>query len=342
MDIALNSFILFFLFIFPGIIFRRFYFVGEFSKQYNSNNWANTFYISLIPGLLIQFLTSFVFFRFIYNHPINLDFKVANSIYKKLKANDLPNELFDLYLLKWVLFYIITTIIISFISAQFCWKIVRYLNFDKRFSALRFDNYWHYYLSGESLKFKEFRNIIPQGKEVILTEADVLIDVGNEGTKLYKGFIRQHTICKNTGDLKAIYLTDVRRYRRDLPPNDIKVVPGHIMLIPAEKIININMTYITVSRNTVNDSRLFFILLNLLAVLFVTFYPFNLILSKTTFFGLIIGKLWILLDIFIVTTYLQSFLNTANRTPDEISKSRKGLIGLFFIVFFIIYIFFYI
>lgn len=172
MDIPLNSFILFFLFlfIFSGIIFRRFYFVGEFSKQCNSNNWDNTFYICLIPGLLIQFLTSFVFFRFIYNQPISFDFKVANSIYKKLKVNDLPNDLFDLHLLKWVLFYIITTIIISFISAQFCWKIGRYLNFDKRFSALRFDNYWHYYLSGESLKFKEFKNIIPLKIITILLE----------------------------------------------------------------------------------------------------------------------------------------------------------------------------
>ena len=66
-----------------------------------------------------------------------------------------------------VLFIIV--VFISFIIAQFCWIVVRNLDLDKKFSPLRFNNYWHYYLSGESLKFKDFRGILPNQK-VLLTD----------------------------------------------------------------------------------------------------------------------------------------------------------------------------
>jgi len=340
MDVALNSLLIFFLFVFPGIIFRRFYYVGEFSKQYNSNNWANTFYISLIPGFFIQFISCFLFLNYVYKNPIKFEFIFVNSIYHKLKSDDLPSELFDINLLKWIIIYLSITIIISFVLAQVCWKTVRFLDLDKKFSALRFDNYWHYYLSGESLKFKEFRSILPDCN-VILTEADVLVDIGNEGTKLYKGFIRQHTICKTTGDLKAIYLTNVRRYRKDLPPNDIKIVPGHIMLIPAQKIININMTYITVARNTVSYYNLFLVVFNLNAILFILFYPFNFILNNTTLFGLIMGKFWLVMGFFTLSAYIHTYFGVTNKSQTEINSSRNGLFFLFLLIFLILLFFFY-
>ena len=102
MEIALNSFIVFLLFIFPGIVFRRFYYVGEFSKQFSSSNWINTFYISLVPGLVIQIISYFTFLNLIYRKPIKSNFTFINSIYTKLKNNVLPEELFDLELLSWV------------------------------------------------------------------------------------------------------------------------------------------------------------------------------------------------------------------------------------------------
>lgn len=344
MEIASNSIILFLLFIFPGIVFRRFYYVGEFSKQFNSTNWINTFYISLIPGLVIQVISYFTFVNLIYkkiNNKINPNFNnynFLNLIYKKLKGNSLPKELFDFELLCWIFGYMLVVLLISFIIAQFCWVIVRNLDWDKKFSPLRFNNYWHYYLSGESLKFKDFRGILPNQK-VLLTEADVLVDLGNEGTKLYKGFLRQHTICKNSGDLKAIYLTDVRRYRKDLPPNNIREVPGHIMIIPAEKILNINLTYITKSEKIINYSTLILIILNLTILLVLMFNPLNIFLKNTNLFGDIIGRFWLFIEWILIATLFDTFVNS--KKQKDINQSRFGLVFLIAVISFIIYFFFY-
>lgn len=344
MEIASNSIILFLLFIFPGIVFRRFYYVGEFSKQFNSTNWINTFYISLIPGLIIQLISYFTFVNLIYKN-INSEkstnfnnYTFLNLIYKKLKTNSLPKELFDFELLCWIIGYMFVVLIISFIIAQFCWIIVRSFDLDKKFSPLRFNNYWHYYLSGESLKFKDFRGILPNQK-VLLTEADVLIDLGNEGTKLYKGFLRQHTICKNSGDLKAIYLTDVRRYKRDLPPNNIKEVPGHIMIIPADKILNINLTYITKSEKNINYSAVILAILNLSILLFLMFNPSNIFLRNTTIYGGIIGRFWLFLDWIFVATMLDTFVNSKNHK--DLKSIRLGLLLFLVIISSIIYFYFY-
>ena len=338
MDVALNSIFLFLFFIFPGIVFRRFYYVGEFSKQFSSSNWVNTFYISLIPGIIIQIISYFVFLNIFFTKPINIDsYFFINSVYDKLKNNSIPKELFNFELLSWILEYILLTIFISFIIAQFCWIIVRKLDLDKKFTPLRFNNYWHYYLSGESLKFKDFRGIILPNQKVLLTEADVLIDLGNEGTKLYKGFLRQHTICKNSGDLKAVYLTDVRRYTNKPKPNDIKEVPGHIMIIPADKILNINLTYITKSTKIINP-KIFLAILNLSILLLLMFNPFNVFLRNTTVFGAIIGRFWLFISWLIVAAILEIFVNWKK---DESPRVLAGLLFFLASIFIILYFYFY-
>ena len=334
MDIALNSFILFLLFIFPGIVFRRFYYVGEFSKQYSSANWVNTIYISLIPGLVIQIISYFTFVNIIYRKPIHNYYGFINGVYEKLKQDSIPKEFFNFELLVWIFAYLLVTLFISFIIAQFCWKIVRNLDLDKKYSPLKFNNYWHYYLSGESLKFKDFKGILPNQK-VLLTEADVLVDIGNEGTKLYKGFIRQHTICRSTGDLKAIYLTDVRRFK-DAPL--IKEVPGHIMIIPAEKIININLTYITKSEKKIDYVNLMFILLNLVVLLFLMFNPSNLILRNTSIFGDIIGRIWLFLDWLLLVALTETLIKRKN---PQLKEAVIGLTLFIIIITLIIFYFFY-
>lgn len=343
-EIAWNSVILFLLFVFPGIVFRRFYYVGEFSKQFNSSNWINTFYISLIPGLIIQIISYAVFINLIYKKLKPKETKSFNNynflnvIYTKLRSGTLPRELFDTELIYWILGYMSVVIFISFIIAQLCWKIVRTLDWDKKYSPLRFNNYWHYYLSGESLKFKDFRGILPNQK-VLLIEADVLVDIGNEGTKLYKGFLRQHTICKNSGDLKAIYLTDVRRYRKDLPPNNIREVPGHIMIIPAEKILNINLTYITKGEKKINYLNLILTILNLAILPFLMFNPSNIFLRNTTVFGDIIGRLWLFFGWIMIATMIDTFVNSQKHT--NVKSVRYGILFFFIMICVIVYFFFY-
>ena len=50
------GFIVFFVsIIIPGILFRRFYFYGEFSKQFNTKDPVlHSIYFSIIPGIILQ------------------------------------------------------------------------------------------------------------------------------------------------------------------------------------------------------------------------------------------------------------------------------------------------
>jgi hypothetical protein len=338
MEIALNSLLIFLLLVFPGIVYRRFYYVGEFSKQFNSSNWINTFYISLIPGIIIQIFSYFIFVNVVYRKPITNHFLIINKVYEKIKAGIIPEELFNLNTLSWIITYFLINIIVAFIIAQICWTVVRSLDLDKKYAPLRFNNYWHYYLSGESLKFKDFKGIL-NDKKVVLTEADVLMDLGDEGTKLYKGFVRQHTICKTTGDLKSLYLTDVRRYTRDPAPNNIKHVPGHIMIIPAEKIININLTYITKKGNNINYLDLFNIVINLSVLLFLMSNPSHIFLRNTTVFGDIIGRFWLFLAWLFFAVLVNSIIGL--KKDPKLKEAIYGSITLIIFVSLIIYFFFY-
>lgn len=210
------------------------------------------------------------------------------------------------------------------------------------FCFLPFNNYWHYYLSGESIYFDAFKNNY-KGKEVALTEADILIDLGNGINKLYKGIITQHTICRSTGDLKYIYLTQCRRFKilenndgtRDI---EIKEVPGDIMLIPNEKIINMNLTYITRDKKKIDYLGMFTGILGILSILISFIDPFNILNANLTIIGWILGRFWL----FVLSIFIIAFLENILRKNIKFSKMYKAGQSLFllFFIFLITYIVF--
>ena len=53
MNLALSTLVLL-LFLIPGFLFRRFYYTGEFSKQYFKQNFSELIFPTLIPSLLIH------------------------------------------------------------------------------------------------------------------------------------------------------------------------------------------------------------------------------------------------------------------------------------------------
>jgi len=267
MELAINSLVLFVLFVFPVIVFRHFYFKGFFSQQSGSKNWLTTFYMSLFPGIIIQIISFYTFTHSIYREPLPDIYTYFNCIYKDYNAKELPIDLFKVDLYYWGAIYVFLTLIISSVIAQLSWKLVRYLELDIRFSSFRFDNYLYYYFKGECLKFKEFSGLT-NNLEVAFTEVDVLVDIGSSEPRLYKGLYRQHTINKETNELKALYITDVRRFSNSRP-RVLKVVPGHIMIIPAEKILNINLNYLTTPHEKYNKKFLF--LANLIIIILVIY-----------------------------------------------------------------------
>jgi len=334
-SLALNTLFLFLFIVFPGIIFRRLYFVGEFSKQFNTSSWINNISISLIPGLIIQILT-FILYSKVIGEVEKEDIK---KFYNSLSQNSLPDVIFDISSLGNILLYLGILFIISGLIAQLLYIIVRGLKLDKKYTIFRFNNHWHYYLKGEAIEFPDFKELFPNSK-ALLTEADVLVRLGETESRLYKGFLRQHTIDPKTGDLSEIYLTDVRRYKRikkkhsDDYSTEIKAVPGHIMVIPYKSIINLNLVFIT--KTSYNWKSFFLRLVYFLVFLFFEIDFLN-IFQKANITGHLLGRLaifgcWLSIISFIYT-YSGHFKKKYTENSRSLMQIRiyLGIAILFFI-----------
>ncbi len=243
MDIGVYSF-LFFLVALPGIIFRRFYYQGEFSKQFTPRYFVLSLFYSSLIGVFILYL-SICFYNSFMVEMFGWDSfskqKVKTLILSCIGDNQMNAlDLIDLLFLKSFIFKCLslslTIVFISWFSAIFSFQVVRILRLDKIFSFLRFSNYWYYYLRGEFLQFKDFKT---DYKKIDLVYADVLLDTGNEGTKLYSGTLKQYIIDKSNDSLETLYLADVVRYKKGDP--EPKTIPSHCFILPYSKIININL-----------------------------------------------------------------------------------------------------
>lgn len=362
MEIAINSLLVFLLLVFPGLIFRRFYYVGEFSKQFNSANWLNSFYISIIPGIITQVLTLWVFLSYIHV----FDDKAPlicyiNSFYNKVQLGEIPFFIFKLQFLKYLFLYFVLLVAFAALLAQFSWVIVRQFKLDIKFKPLRFSNHWHYYFSGEIIKTKDFKplNKNNKNKKVVLTEADVLVDLGNGNNKLYKGFISQYTICKDTGNLKTLYLTEARRFKITDSDVELKDIPGDIMVIPYDKILNFNLTYIYFAKSK-SSLKIISAVIVILFLVSLMLNPFGLIFDNLTLFGEIVGRIWLFLAwallITLISTYIDIITNRKKIKKDsyddnenfeiitlkikELKDSIKGAFMLLIFIGLILYFFF--
>lgn len=241
MDFSFKSIILFLVVIFPGIIFRRFFFQGEFTKQFNSKPWLQSALYSLIPGLLIH--TFLLYFIDLGYGLKNVNLSPLEKFYENLKTQNLEINLIDFNFIGLTLVYYLIILFLSWLFAIISWSIVRELRLDSKYKVFRFANYWNYYFKGEIKYFKEFQGVI-EGK-VLYVKADVLMSSEEEKPRLYNGELRQYTINKDN-TLENIYLTNVKSYtgkRNENGKAETKSIPGDCLIVPGKNITNINLNY---------------------------------------------------------------------------------------------------
>ncbi len=244
----------------PGLLFQRFYYYGEFSKQFSTkeNVYKSVFY-SIVPGFFIQIFGAwlYLFFRgvaktnseiiIIFNNILNGNFVLGSN------TIDFINNKLQLYLLHTLNIYILSILIGVAFS-----RIIRLLEWDRKYKLLRFKNQWYYIFSGEVLtmnKFKLAPKIIGKlyGVDDITTSstyADILIDTNVGSQKLYSGYVVDYDLdSENISNLEKIYLLDAHRYKHhEVRGMNIKVekvkIPGDVFVILAKNILNINLTYV--------------------------------------------------------------------------------------------------
>lgn len=330
---ALSSFLLVFFILFPGIILKRSYFRGEFTKQFSQGDFSDRIITTFFWGCIAQIIILLIYNRTIDN---TIDFKfiseLTNSFGDTSKSGfklNLENK--DSFpLLVYFSFLIIVPFTLGFLGHLF----VRFLYLDHYTGTFRFSNYWYYYYSGEIIIRKEFEkasnsNILEKNgvEEVIV---DVVVDNGDRNV-MYSGFFSQYTICKTTNKLESIFLTSVKRYSNT--SNSFKPINSSIFHIPAEKIYNLNLRY--VEKSTTKNQRkkykiivFFFIVCLLLNFIIPWIYLKN--PAHKNLIGILVG----VINIIFSTSFLYNILFWSNNNSNK--KIKIIALLLYLIIIFIL------
>lgn len=275
MSITFGFVLIFTIIIIPGLLFQRFYYFGEFSKQFNTKDtiYKSIFY-SVIPGILIQLLGILIYFS---AHEISFKNDLIFSIFHEISSP--PEEGLSDNTIKFInnsihlfLIHLLNTYILSISLGYILTTLVRYFNLDKLLKILRFKNQWYYVFSGEILNFKKFKKI-----GLIIGEikgeynkykhyppyVDVLIDNNSNESSLYSGYLIDYDLdSNNINNLDKIYLIGAHRFREKKDSDSKKIVhgskakisiKGDIFILNAKNIQNMNITFIPKSLEKKNN-----------------------------------------------------------------------------------------
>ncbi|WP_425077297.1 hypothetical protein [Psychroserpens sp. S379A] len=277
MNLTLGFIAFFISIIIPGILFRRFFFYGEFSKQFNTKDPVlHSIFLGIIPGIVVQ-LISFI----IYNLSLGFDssFLDVFTIFRDITSDgsngtqEATKNFINNHIITFFLYSIFVFALASFLG----WissRIIRVRKWDKKFKLFRFKNQWYYIFSGEVLNMKKFqeahlvsfKNNKGKEQDTLMTYADILVSVSdqNDRKELYTGYVVDYDLkSDDISQLDKIYLIDTHRYKKkdkvyddkgkEVKPKKDKnptqsrnrlKVPGDIFVLNAKNIVNLNLTYI--------------------------------------------------------------------------------------------------
>lgn len=258
MNISLGFFVVVILIIFPGLIFRRLFFYGEFSKEFRAgHNLIGLLAISTVPGIIILAFT-FIAYHYIF---ITIDigeiidkFKdLSSPEFRLTKSQDTPlTELLNHKAAPFLGFLYLNSILLGSLSG----RLIRITRLDTKFKLLRFKNYWFYLLNGQQFDFKKLRHLKELNKKHVFTKADVLVDSNNE-THLYSGIVVDYELSENDcSSLSKIMLRNAERYSVKDGKRVPVEIPGTLLVVHCKSLKNINLTYVYEESKSVLQSNL--------------------------------------------------------------------------------------
>ncbi|WBL43010.1 hypothetical protein PBT90_19985 [Algoriphagus halophytocola] len=305
----------------PGVFFKRIYFQGPFTRQFQSGLFADRLITSLFWGILVQIVTFYIFIN-TFNVQYESIFELLTETHSKLTNNEVPD--FNESGLTNILLYLLGSVIIALFLGFFAFHFVRIFQLDQRFAVLRFANKWHYYFSGEILNSREFKQKSFKRGKVATTLIDVLVKYGEDDNRLFSGSLVQYSITSE-GNLNTIYLTGTRRYKNSkgdaISPKEI---PGDCFVIPYQNVLDMNVQYILkksekgktrIKIKTWAVTGINFILFILLPSFFI--YPW---FSDTS----ILSKVLSILSLLISWVFLAVLIAQLTQ-PQKNSKNGNGL-----------------
>jgi hypothetical protein len=219
-----------FLFILPGITFKRAYLSSVFSRKLKFSGILDEVFWALFPSIIMHIISYLLLTGASVIFDFEFDIKRVLSIALFEQENEAVYvDIFLAYLL-----YCTFVMTISFFAGHASRKIIRVSKFDRKFKLFRFTNDWHYLLSGEFLDFPE----VPDNpEEVSFKLVNALTSVGSQQMI--------HFTLSDEGGLENIVLKDAKRrlLQDDLLENRYYDIPGRYITIPYKTIVNINIRY---------------------------------------------------------------------------------------------------
>ncbi|MDY3521317.1 hypothetical protein PG614_02390 [Riemerella anatipestifer] len=250
-NIALNTVVYVMIFMFPGIIFRKFYFTREYSKEFDKGNLFERTLITVLLSVVILSLSAFVFalIREILGYSLlpHISYDTIRDLHNTvISSNELPNPNLNPDFNNIILDFFKMILGIYFLSMLFGF-VAYFLSSSKIIKSsgiFKYKNYWQDIVNGTYI-------MPPNDKYTFgYAEADVLVDAGGEN-KLYRGKVANYYLCHNTNHLQTIVLRDAKKYEKDKVNNKtiLKDIVGDNFVIEKDRILNINFTYVFVLKD---------------------------------------------------------------------------------------------
>ncbi len=157
-----------------------------------------------------------------------------------------------------ILLYYLLLLVVGALTGWLAQVLVRWLKLDRRLLWLRYDNQWHYLLSGEILETSDLRASIglQDAKLIKFIFVDILMKV-EKGNMLYSGILVDYELAAD-GGLRTLYLRQARRKAlsntseakisggEEVTESQVEEyydVAGDLLLVPYAQTLNVNLSY---------------------------------------------------------------------------------------------------
>jgi hypothetical protein len=276
MEVSLGSFLVLVLILFPGIIIRKLYFYGEFSKQFSGGfSLIKLIAVSAVPGFINLICIFFFYDRFI----SHIDLEEIINTCKELNDPSLKlgnvggisiKDSINKNVFPFFGFLTFSSILIGSLSGRF----VRISRLDTKFKILRFKNFWFYAFSGEVRRFKKLKHLNEDKQKHLFTRADILIESSSK-THLYSGIVVDYELSNTDGySLSKVILQEAKRYKLDEQNKRVpRNIPGNILIVDCSRMKNINLTYVSEKMKGFFESRTPSIIDNIFSIAIILVFP---------------------------------------------------------------------
>jgi len=295
------------IFIVPGILFRNYFYSGEYSKEFYFGNLFERFVWTLFFSVLMLITCYFFIYLFSWSG-VNLISEISYDTIKEIYEN-LHNVQSDItfpdkktFDEKSGDFFIIIFILytISGLLGFICNKLATILNFN-------FYNYWHALFRGKL-------NKAPKGFKYIYTDIDIL----TTDHIIYTGKIKNYHLSKNDTNIETIVIEntskkEIGKYSPEYPFG--KSIEGHNFCIHKDQIQNMNLSYIYEKRIGLLGK-----LINRIGILlYVALLPFvfYIFFSEIPFLDSLLRKLFFISAIFMVVTPIADTMIDNTKIPKD-------------------------